>query len=108
MSQHPRDHGATAAPDHAARTPERVNRIREALTVALTPEVLEITDDSHLHVGHAGAKTGKGHFSVRIVSELFAGRSPIDRHRLVYGALGEMMQTDIHALVIDARAPDEA
>lgn len=86
---------------------ERVARIRETITLALTPEVIEITDDSHLHAGHAGAATGRGHFTLRVVADAFTGLSLIDRHRLVYAALGEMMQTDIHALSIVARAPGE-
>jgi len=65
-------------------------------------------DDSHLHVGHVGARDGKGHFTVRIVSERFVKLRPMARHRLVYQALADMMQTDIHALSIVALAPDEA
>ncbi len=86
----------------------RVRRIESALETALTPDSLEVSDDSHLHAGHAGAQSGRGHFSVRIVATAFAGKPLLERHRMVYGALGEMMQTDIHALAIDARAPDEA
>lgn len=86
---------------------ERIARIRETITLALTPEVIEITDDSHLHAGHVGAATGKGHFTLRLVADAFTGRALIDRHRMVYGALAELMQTDIHALSIVARAPGE-
>ena len=64
-------------------------------------------DDSHLHVGHVGASEGGGHFSVRIVAERFDGLAPLARHRLVYAALGEMMQGPIHALAITAITPDE-
>ena len=85
---------------------ERVQRIREALQQAFDPELLEIRDDSHRHAGHAGARDGRGHFAVQIVSSAFAGMAPLARHRAVYAALGGMMQTDIHALQIDARAPD--
>lgn len=88
--------------------PGRVVRIRELLTAALAPHSLEVNDDSHKHAGHAGARGGQGHFSVDIVSAAFAGRLPLARHRLVYAALGEMMQGDIHALSIKARTPDEA
>ena len=88
--------------------PQRVERMRELLTAALAPQSLEVTDDSHKHAGHAGARGGQGHFSVEIVSAAFAGKLPLARHRLVYAALGEMMQTDIHALAIRAQAPDEA
>lgn len=88
-------------------SPERVARITRLLTEALDPVALEVSDDSHQHAGHAGARTGQGHFSVHVVSQVFAGKPPLARHRLVYAALGAMMQTDIHALVIRARAPAE-
>jgi BolA family transcriptional regulator, general stress-responsive regulator len=84
----------------------RSERIRAALEAAFQPSELEVVDDSHKHAGHAGARDGRGHFSVRIVSAAFAGMSPLARHRAVYTALGGMMQTDIHALSIDARADD--
>ncbi len=82
--------------------------MRAALVSALAPEALEIIDESHQHVGHAGARDGRGHFRVEIVSAVFVGLSPIARHRAIYAALGEMMATDIHALAIRARTPDEA
>ena len=88
--------------------PQRVERIRALLTEALAPQSLDVADDSHKHAGHAGARGGQGHFSVDIVSAAFAGKLPLARHRLVYAALGEMMQTDIHALSIRARTPGEA
>ena len=94
--------------DIPALNPGRVARIRELLLVALHPQFLEVTDDSHRHAGHAGARGGQGHFSVDIVSAAFAGKLPLARHRLVYAALGDMLQTDIHALAIRARSPDEA
>ena len=87
--------------------PQRVERIRALLTEALAPQSLDVADDSHKHAGHAGARGGQGHFGVDIVSSAFAGKLPLARHRLVYAALGEMMQTDIHALSIRARTPDE-
>lgn len=87
--------------------PQRVERIRALLMDALAPESIEVADDSHKHAGHAGARGGQGHFSVDIVSGAFVGKLPLARHRLVYAALGEMMQTDIHALAIRARAPGE-
>lgn len=86
---------------------DRVALIRERLQSALAPESMEVIDDSHLHAGHAGAEGGMGHFSVTIVSEKFVGRSAVERHRMIYAALGDAMQTDIHALSIDAYAPDE-
>ena len=94
--------------DIARLNPGRVVRIRELLTSALAPHSLEVSDDSHKHAGHAGARGGQGHFSVDIVSPAFAGRLPLARHRLVYAALDEMMQADIHALSIRARTPEEA
>jgi BolA protein len=94
--------------DIPALNPGRVARIRELLVAALHPEFLEVTDDSHRHAGHAGARGGQGHFSVDIVSGAFTGKLPLARHRLVYAALGDMLQTDIHALAIRARTPDEA
>lgn len=84
---------------------DRVERIRAALQSALAPLRLEIEDQSHLHAGHAGARTGRGHFHVSIVAAAFAGQSPLACHRLVYAALGSLMDTDIHALSISARAP---
>jgi BolA protein len=91
-----------------AANPARIERMRVLLEGALAPLALEIRDDSHRHAGHAGARGGQGHFGVDIVSAAFAGKPPLARHRLVYAALGELMQTDIHALAIRARAPDEA
>ena len=84
----------------------RIERIREALA-ALQPVTLDVIDDSHKHAGHEGARDGWGHFTVRIVSPVFAGKAPLARHRAIYAALGEMMQTDIHALAIEAKAPGE-
>ena len=86
----------------------RLARIREALEAAFAPDYLVVNDDSHLHAGHAGARDGRGHYSVEIVSEAFVGKSSLARHRSVYAALGEMMTTDIHALQIRARAPGES
>lgn len=85
----------------------RLESIRHALIVALEPTELELVDESHLHVGHAGARDGKGHFRVRIVAPCFRGQAPIKRHRTVYAALATLFETDIHALAIDARAPGE-
>jgi BolA protein len=86
---------------------KRVELIRTALETALRPRELEIVDESHLHAGQAGAREGKGHFRVRVVAEAFRGQAPLARHRTVYAALGALMQSDIHALAIDARSPDE-
>jgi BolA protein len=86
----------------------RVERIRALLDAALIPQSLEVVDDSARHAGHAGARDGRGHFNVDIVSDAFAGVAPLGRHRKVYAALGDMMETDIHALSIRARTPEEA
>lgn len=83
----------------------RVERIREALQQALDPELLEVKDDSHRHAGHEGARDGRGHFKVHVVSAAFEGKLPLARHRAVYAALGAMMETDIHALSIRAETP---
>lgn len=85
----------------------RIERIRELLARELSPTQLDVEDESHKHRGHEGAKDGRGHFRVRIVASAFAGKPPLARHRMVYAALGDMMTTDIHALSMDARAPDE-
>jgi BolA family transcriptional regulator, general stress-responsive regulator len=80
--------------------------IERALRTALVPLQLEVQDDSHLHAGHAGAREGR-HFSVRIEAEAFRALSRVRRHRLVYDAVASLMANGIHALAIDARAPDE-
>jgi len=85
----------------------RVERIQLLLETAFEPESLSVQDDSHKHVGHEGAKGGLGHFSVAIVSAKFNGMNMLARHRAVYAALDDMMQTDIHALAINAVASDE-
>ncbi len=86
---------------------ERVQRIRECLEAALSPQFLEVIDESHLHAGHASAG-GKGHFRVRVVSGRFSGLGLLQRHRLVYDALSELMEQEIHALAIEARTPEES
>ncbi len=83
-----------------------MDTIRERLA-ALSPTSLELIDDSHLHAGHAGARSGGGHFRLTIVSECFRGKNTVARHRIVYDALGEMMRKEIHALAIQARSPEE-
>ena len=82
--------------------------MRSRLDAAFSPDLLEIVDDSHKHAGHAGAKDGRGHFVVRIVSARFEGVKPLARHRMVYAALGPLLQTDIHALSLEALSPTEA
>jgi BolA protein len=83
----------------------RIAQMQQRLQQALHPEVLEIADESQHHVGHAGARDGRGHFKLHIVSAQFVGLSSLQRHRLVYAALGDLMQTDIHALAIEAELP---
>jgi BolA protein len=81
--------------------------IRARLEQAFSPARLDISDDSHLHRGHAGAAAGGGHFSVTIVSDKFNGQSMISRHRMVYLAVNDMMPAEIHALSIRAQTPEE-
>ena len=87
--------------------PDRVAMIRTRLEQTLSPARLDITDDSHLHMGHAGAASGAGHFSVVIVSDQFSGQNMVQRHRMVYLAVSDMMPGEIHALSIQAIAPEE-
>ena len=89
------------------RVDTRVERIEARLTEALAPLDLAVGDDSALHAGHAGAASGGGHYSVRIVSERFEGLRLVMRHRLVYDAVHDMMKAEIHALAITALAPSE-
>jgi BolA protein len=86
---------------------ERIEKIRARLIATFAPLECQLTDDSHLHAGHAGAASGAGHYSVRLVSERFAGLTRLARHRLVYDCLDDMMQSEIHALNIVAYAPSE-
>ena len=86
---------------------DRQQRIQDRLAAEFEPADLLVKDQSHLHAGHAGAKDGKGHYDIHIVSKKFAGYSAIQRHRQIYEALGDLMETDIHALKIQARAPGE-
>lgn len=79
----------------------RMQAMRTRLEAAFDPRELTIQDDSHKHVGHAGAATGKGHFTVRIRAQAFADMALLARHRAIYAALGDLMDTDIHALAID-------
>ena len=88
-------------------TDDRVARIRAELESTFNPVELLVKDQSHLHAGHEGAKDGRGHFDVTIVSEQFEGQNRIQRHRMVYDALTRMIETDIHALRIKALTPSE-
>ena len=86
---------------------DRSAAIRDLLQQRFAPLEMTVQDDSAKHVGHAGARDGRGHFSVRLVSKEFADHGRVERHRMVYAALGALMQTDIHALSITAFTPDE-
>ena len=93
-------------PPVVAPTSDTAALIRERLA-ALEPELVEIYDDSGEHVGHAGAQSGGGHYQLTIVSPLFKGQSRVARHRMVYSALGNLMQLQIHALAITAWTAEE-
>ena len=86
---------------------ERVALIEERLRRALEPQALQINDDSAAHAGHAGVREGGSHFSVSIVSRHFTGKSLLQRHRLVYGALQDLLPGEIHALSIKTFSPEE-
>ena len=83
-----------------------MDEIRARLA-GLQPVSLELIDDSHLHAGHAGARSGGGHYRLTIVSTAFQGKNTVARHRIIYDALGELMRKEIHALAIQARSPEE-
>ena len=83
--------------------------IRQRLAAALTPRWLELIDESALHAGHAGARAqGESHFRLLIVTAMFAGKTRLDRQRMVFAALADLMRTDVHALSITALTPEEA
>ena len=86
---------------------QRVETIRKILNEAFSPTQLDIIDESHKHAGHEGAKSGGGHFVAFIVSDAFEGKNLLERHRMVYEALGDLMKTDIHALSIKAHTTAE-
>jgi BolA protein len=86
---------------------DRISNIRTRLTETFSPIECQLEDESALHAGHAGAASGGGHYRLRIVSDKFQNHSRIARHRLVYDCLGDMMQTEIHALAITALTPAE-
>ena len=88
-------------------TTDREQQIRQRLDKAFQPTELFLKDQSKLHAGHEGAKDGKGHFDVTIVSNAFDGKSRIERHRMVYDALGTLLESDIHAVRIKAYTPSE-
>jgi BolA protein len=88
-------------------TEDRRARLEAALQEAFAPDSIEVTDESHRHDGHPGAASGGGHFRVVLVSDRFEGRTRIERHRMVYEALGDWMGSEIHALALETRSPSE-
>jgi BolA protein len=82
-------------------------RMERLLRLKLRPEHLELVDESAAHAGHPGAASGGGHYRVVIVSPAFEGRSRVERHRMVYEALGDLVGGEIHALVLKTHAPGE-
>jgi BolA protein len=86
---------------------ERKKEMIRRLNEAFEPESLGVEDEGYLHEGHEGAKDGRGHFRVLIIADAFSGKSMIERHRMIYRVMGEMMRLDIHALAIDAWSPGE-
>jgi BolA protein len=88
-------------------TEDRRARLEAALQEAFAPDSIEVTDESHRHRGHPGAASGGGHFRVVLVSDRFEGRTRIERHRMVYEALGDWMGSEIHALALETRSPSE-
>ncbi len=86
---------------------DRIAEIKSRLERELSPTHIDIVDESHMHAGHAGAASGAGHFSVTIVSDKFVGKSAIQRHRMVYLAVDDLMRSEIHALSINTQVPDD-
>lgn len=91
------------------RANARIELITQRLQQALSPQHLEIIDESHLHAGHIGAmESGGGHFKVEVVANSFSDRSKVERHKMIYVALGDAMGKEIHAISISAKTPAEA
>jgi|TARA_R110002096_G_scaffold405911_2_gene604067 BolA family transcriptional regulator, general stress-responsive regulator len=83
------------------------DKIKDTLTNALHPKFIQVLDDSQAHAGHEGAKSGGGHYYLTIICDEFNNKSRIQRHQVVYNALGDMMKSEIHALSIKAHTPEE-
>lgn len=82
--------------------------IEKKLRDAFAPERLDIEDQSHLHAGHAGAREGgQSHFKLDIVADAFAGKSRLERQRMIYAVLAEELEGPVHALAMSARTPSE-
>ena len=86
---------------------ETIDLIVDRLRQKLSAESVEIEDQSHLHVGHAGAASGGGHYQVTVIASCFKGLNTLARHRLIYDALDDLMKKEIHALTIQAYSEDE-
>ena len=86
---------------------DRKKEITRLLASAFDPETLGVEDESYLHEGHEGAKDGRGHFRVLIIAEIFEDKTMVERHRMIYRVLDDMMRLDIHALAIDVWSPEE-
>lgn len=86
---------------------DRIKAIRDRISQSLAPEKIEIIDESGKHAGHAGAAGGGGHFAVKVISTRFARLSTLERHRMVYQAVNDLMPGEIHALSIQALTPEE-
>lgn len=85
-----------------------IDLIKTKLNDALAPESLEVADNSQAHAGHAGTQSGGGHYHVRVVADAFNGKSLVQRHQLIYQALGDLMKHEIHALGIEAFTTTES
>ena len=94
-------------PDQQDGPLESVETLLRQRLACLAPSQLELIDDSALHAGHEGARGGGGHYRLRIVSAAFNGKSTLQRHRLVFDTLGDLMRCRIHALSIQSLSPDE-
>ena len=86
---------------------QTIDLIVDRLRQELSAESVEIEDQGHLHVGHAGAASGGGHYQVTVVASCFKGLNTLARHRLIYDALNDLMKKEIHALSIQAYSEDE-
>lgn len=98
----------TMPTDRATLAEQRIDLMQRRLTASLNVISLQIEDDGARHAGHAGARDGRGHFNLTLISDDFASLRPLARHRLIYQALGDLMNTDIHALSIVAQTHNEA
>ena len=94
-------------PNAASNASENFESVLRERLAPLAASHIELVDDSALHAGHEGAKSGGGHYRLLVVSAAFTGKSTVHRHRLVYEALGEMMRHQIHALSIKSLTPEE-